>query len=340
MIRLKQNTDGVVDEARRGGAETERIARIIGRGSDAQGVAIGHLRAEPPRRPEATTAEEQALERLQEALDLSKKAQQRAADEEAQRQRAELLEKYRDAQEKQVGVLEQTLTIAKQANGGRRALLEARRLGGVQQQVREQVAAIRDGSEVVQQSKVFTRAHALVDQWSKEAEQALSEGDMGPLATAAQARISEALATIIAALESSPPEEAPFDDGQNGGQGGGQGGDGNNQGAPPTIPPRSELMLLRGLQEQLYRQTRALDDAGLVGDARRDAALELGKRQHDLADLAQQMLQDMSGGEGGDAEGTKPEGTKPETTRPGTERPGAPGWPGAGDRRPDEGKHR
>lgn len=297
MIRLKQTTDSVVIEARTAGAETERIARLLGRAAEAQGDAIRALRTEPATleaRPAAIDGEERSLAQLKEALALSKETQERVEQEAAERARQQLLERYRTALEREVAILEQTGAAAREPSG-RRQLLEARRLAGAQTGVREQLDAIRSETESIGESRIFTRAHDLMDGWSKLAEERLDAGDVGPKASGMLVRVAGTLEQLIAALAEQNPEEEPFEQNTQPDQGGGEGG---GQGSPPVIPPRSELVLLRGLQEQLYRETRLTDEAGLAGTLREETLRELGERQKELADLAQQMLQDLAGDPG------------------------------------------
>ncbi len=294
MIRLKQTTDSVVVEARTAGAETERIARLLGRAAEAQGEAIRALRTEPPTldaRPAAVDGEERSLAQLKEALALSKATQERVEQEAAERARQQLLERYRGALERELAILEQTSAAAREPSG-RRQLLESRRLAGAQSGVREQLEAIRRETDSIGESRVFTRAHDLIEAWSKLGEERLDAGDVGPKASGMLVRVATTLEQLIGALGEQAPEEEPFEQNTQPEEGGGEGG---GQGSPPVIPPRSELVLLRGLQEQLYRETRLTDEAGLTGTIREETLRELGERQKELADLAQQMLQDLAG---------------------------------------------
>jgi len=294
MIRLNQNTDGVVDDSRRMGRGAEGVARLLAEASAAQGEAVAALRSRPARRAEASEREEVALARLRDARAKAEEAQERAEAEAAQERREALLKRYRDAQELQRLLLEEVQTLARAGDGGRRGLLEARRAGGRQQKLRESIGSIRTESEEVSGSMVFTRAHEDIDEYSATAEARLAEGDAGSRATGAQGAIVESLQAIITSLEEDAPDEEPFDAPQGGEQeGGGQQGDAP---PPPVIPPRAELKLLRGLQEQLHRQTRMLDGSGVGASELAESAKSIGRRQAELAELAERMIEALRGG--------------------------------------------
>jgi hypothetical protein len=295
MIRLNQNTDGVTEDARRTGRGAERVARLLAQASTSQGEAVAALRARPARRVEAVEREELALSQLRDARAAAETAQERAEAEEAQERREALLKRYRDAQELQRMLLDEVQALARQGDGGRRALLETRRAGGRQQKLREAIGAIRTESEDVSNSPVFSRAHQDIDEYSASAEARLAEGDAGATTTVAQEAVVSSLQAIITALEEDAPEEEPFEapDGGPQEEGGGQQGDAP---PPPVIPPRAELKLLKGLQEQVYRQTRMLDGSEVGPSERAESARAISRRQAELADLARQMIERLRGG--------------------------------------------
>ena len=69
----------------------------------------------------------------------------------------------------------------------------------------------------------------------------------------------------------------------------------------PLIPPVAQLKLLRGLQEQIYNQTRSMDSRNDLDSAQRRTRLrELGQHQRELMDLGEEMLEALApGGQGG-----------------------------------------
>jgi len=289
MMRLTQNTLGVADEARRAGPEADRAARLLSRAAEAQGQAIRALRDEPPAVDAAVEAEERSLDLLQQALEASEQAQERAEQEEARRERERLVADYRELLNRQTDLIDEAKRIAE--GEGRRALLEARRVGGAQQQIRERLREVRVSSDAVERVEVLVSVHERMDATSRRAESALDRGDVGRAATAPMEFIRDSLARIVEALSSESPEEDPFDDPAGGDEGGGGGGDGG----PEAIPPRSQLRLLRGVQEQIYDRTRALD-AEADAPWRTEELRDLADRQRELADLARRMLETLQGG--------------------------------------------
>jgi len=290
MVRLSQNTLGVADEAGGSGPEADRAARLLARAAEAQGNAIRALRQEPSQLQSAVTAEERSLELIREALEASEQAQRRAEEEEARRERDRLIESYREMLNRQSDLRGEVERIAQE--GGRRALLETRRAGGQQQQIRERLHEIRVGSEAIAETQLLVSLHERLDGWSRRAEAALERGDTGRPATAPMESIRDSLARIVEALSAEFAEDDPFEDGQGGGDEGGGGGDGGA--AADAIPPRAELRLLRGLQEQIYDRTKALD-AETDAAWRTEELRDLSERQRELADLAQRMFEALQG---------------------------------------------
>lgn len=289
LIRLIQNTDAVTDEARRAGREADRIVRVLGRASDAQGAAVQALRAEPADLDRARDTEERALELLKEALAEAQKLQDRVERAEAERQREEMLELYRNLAETQVALLQETRKVEQE--GGRRQLLDARRVGIAQGQVRTTLADLSSEYPAVEQSSLFSLTHRRMDEWSQAAESALAEGGVGEPTQQAQSRIADSLSRIVQALESAQPDPEPFERAQAGGDDSGGGNQGGAQ--PPLIPPVAELKLLRGLQEQVYEATKSLDTAEATPT--REAALQLlAEEQRELFQLALEMLAQLS----------------------------------------------
>ena len=118
-----------------------------------------------------------------------------------------------------------------------------------------------------------------------------------------QQRIADSIGRLIEALESLISEPDEFAGGSQGGSGSGSG-----QGRPPLIPPIAELMLLRGMQEQVYNQTQDLDGRGdLEADERRERLEELGEDQQDLLELGREMAEAL-----GTTPLSEPEPTTPE----------------------------
>ena len=105
---------------------------------------------------------------------------------------------------------------------------------------------------------------------------------------------------VLESLESeSDGDDSPFGQNEPNGQGqAGQSQQQQDQQEPPSLfPPVSELKLLRNLQGQIYRQTRAIDeevDASEAPIARSGSNLsELAEMQSELFDLGTRLLESM-----------------------------------------------
>jgi len=288
MIRLNQNTQAVASEARQAGGEARRIARSLDRAADAQGAAVAALRAEPLRIDEAMDAESRSLELLNEAKTLAEELQEQTQEDELRRRREELIDAYRELAEQQVTVREATIELAPDPGEqlGRRELVEARRLGSRQDDIRTALNELRERTSELMDSPVFTHVHRRIDEWSTQVQDKLNDGRIDTGATDRQNMIARAIGRLIEALEESiqPPDE--FEDDQSGG-GGGSGG-----GEQPLIPPITELRLLRGIQEEVYERTKLLNQRdGLDESLRRERLRELGREQRDLQQIGEDMLE-------------------------------------------------
>jgi hypothetical protein len=284
MIRLNQNTQTVAEEARTAGQESRRIARVLDRAADAQGTVVVALRAEPVAAAEAMAAENRSLDLLREARDLAQELEQAVEERETARQREELIAAYRLIAERQVAVRGETLELVDEQALDRRQLIEARGLGRRQEEIRQGLDELAASTREIQESPIFSRVHDMMDDWSAWATDALISGEVTVAVSDRQERITDSIARLMQALEDLVQEDRGEFAGGGPGGGGGQG----QQGRPPLIPPIAELMLLRGMQEQVYNQTRDLD-------TRRD--LEPGDRQGRLEDLAEDQQQLLELGE-------------------------------------------
>ncbi len=294
MIRLERNTASTGQQARVGGQELRRIARALERAREAQGDAIGRLRAAPPEAEEARLAEEDALERLREALDLVIEAQEQAEEDQVAEAREELVAAYRGLLERQSILRAETLELAELPELGRRERQTARRLGNDQEAVRAALDALRQETEGMADAAVFSYVHEMMDGWAVQVRDRLYDARVDGGVTARQLRIADAIRRQVEALESmqdgTPPE---FAEGE-AGDGGGDGGGGQGGGSEAILPPTAELMRLKGLQESIYLETRAIDeDRAMPADERAAMIDELGRMQRDVVDLGQRLLEQL-----------------------------------------------
>jgi hypothetical protein len=287
MIRLNQNTQAVAGEARSSGQPARRIARTLDRAADSQGAAIVALRAAPLDAGAAGVAEERSLELLKEARALAEELQEQTEEEQVRRRREELMEAYRAFAERQVTIRAAALELAAAGELDRRQVVEARRLATDQDEVGDGLADLRKSSQELMEAAMFSLVHRRIDAWSAQASAELRETRVGPEVTDRQQWIARSIGRLIEALEEAltPPEEFA---GEQDGGGGGQG----QSGQQPLIPPVAELRLLQGLQEELYDQTRDLDNRDDLADARRRQRLrDLGEHQRELMELGEKMVE-------------------------------------------------
>ncbi|MBT8486853.1 MAG: hypothetical protein HKO59_04820 [Phycisphaerales bacterium] len=313
MMRLNQNTQSVASEARTAGAAARRIARTLDRAADAQGAAITAIRHDPIEPEAATEAEERSLTLLKEAKTLAEALEEQTEQDQVQEQREKLIEAYRALAEKQTALREQTLTLAPAETLNRRQLVEARRLGNGQQEVRTALSDLESNTSEILDSEIFSYVHRLMDGWCETVSDALWEGTVDTLVTDRQQMIAESIARQIEALEESvsPPDEFAAEDQQDGGGGGGSS-------APPVlIPPVAEVKRLHGLQEQVYHETQSIDRRTDLSPAqRRQRVRELGSMERDLMSLGEAMLEALqSAGDGAPPPNPPPSPPAPPPTR-------------------------
>ena len=293
MIRLNQNTQAVSGEARSAGQETARIARALDRAADAQGAAVGYLRAKPIAADDADGAEQRSLELLEEAASLAEELEEQVEEDLIQQRRAELMQAYSDLQERQLALRGETLDLQELEQLDRRALVDARRQGSIQEEIRTALEDVLAEATEVSDSIVFSHVHQMMNDWSLQVADNLKEGDVSVDTTDRQRSIAEALGRLTKALEEEQNQQDEFEEGNQGGSGGS--GSGGEQPPQPLVPPIAELKLLRGMQEQIYDSTRDLDSRDdLETASRRQRMRELGRHQNDLIELGQQMLDQLA----------------------------------------------
>jgi len=315
MIRLNQNTQAVAGEARAAGQDARRIARLLDRAADSQGTAIAALRATPVNADEAKIAEERALELLKEAKAATDEMQQKAEEDEVKRRREELMEAYRKLAEEQVAVRSETLPLSGIDPLDRRQLVDARRLGSQQEQVRQGLNALRDVTSEIIDSPIFSHIHRLMDQWSATITEQLAAGTVTVDVTDRQQQIADSMGRLIKALEESmmPPDE--FDKGDQNEQQQQQDGQPGQQ-PQPLLPPVAQLKLLQGLQEQVYDLTKGIDGRSDLDEAQvRTRLRDVGQQQRELMELGRQMLEMLENGPQGPG-GEEPAVDQPEPVEP------------------------
>ena len=245
----------------------------------------------------ANEHELQSLLRLQEALKETEKLNDDTERQEMDARREELVQGYRDELQKQVVVISETKEVDENDQPARRKRFEARRLGGVQEEIRSTITELRDTTTELMETPIFNHVHTLIINWSKGAEEELLAGATNRDVTDQQDLIARGISSIIDALEEANQPPPEFEDGQanEGGEGQGQGG----QGAPALIPPIAELKLLRSTQEQIYNQTQVIDAREDLQEVTRIERLDdIAQQQVDLLQLGQEMLKRLQESQG------------------------------------------
>jgi uncharacterized membrane protein YccC len=267
-----------------------------------------------------------AIKSLEDALAAAEEAEQRAEDRAEAEKREELLAKYRDLLERQVAVRSAVERIVPDAGAslGRRELIESRRLGTLQEELRQSIDGVRRGEADVEGSDALVEMHDAIDQALVDAKSRLSDGRPSD----AMPRVDDAvegLGAIVAALDdggAGEEDEDPF--GEQGGEGQDQ-QQGSGGGDPAGIvPAAAEIKLLKSMQEALARQTRALDAASASMDpvALAQRLAELAARQMRIMEVGAKIADKIrSGGASGGTNGAEMKPADTDTERPADSQP-------------------
>lgn len=287
MIRLHQNTLGVLDEVSAGFAELATLRTLVDRAAEAQSAAIVALRETPVDVDRADANERESLRRLREARAEAQQLDEEAAQREADRQRAELEDAYREALETQVAIRGDTEPLIDNVKT-RRDRQKSRRLGAAERDLRQRLAELADQSEALEGLGVFEFAHKRLDTLLERVETALIEGRADQGVKRDQDSIVLVLTSLVQALKQDQAEE-DFRDAEQGNQAQQDGATGQEQ-EPPAIAPIAELKLLRMLQEEIMLRTRMADEEGTSDDE----VSELGESQRELSEHANELIEKMS----------------------------------------------
>lgn len=291
MIALNRDTEAVSDRVRSQLRQGRSVIALLESAADAQSAAITTLRSPTPDSAEADEQERQSLSRLREALAEAEKLQQNANDREVARRKAELLKAYREALEAQVTVKAETDPLVGKELG-RRERAAARGLGAQQDAILKKLTELKTQTAEIGETPTFEFAHRRLDRVLTAAAGALLEGSAPASVTRDQASAISILRSLVESLKD-PEKNNDFREGAQGNQAGGGGGSGGEQ---KLIPPAGELKLLRMMQEEAADRTRSASDAGANAPA--DDLDVVGTLQRELADLAKQLLDQLSNNSG------------------------------------------
>ena len=281
MMRLNQNTLGVLGESKAAFREMEEVSRLVEAAAADQGAAVKRLRAIEDE--EAEGHEQESLRNLQRARAEAQQLQDEATQRDQDKKRQELRKVYREALERQVVLRDETAPMLG-VQLDRRQRMALRGLGEQQDAIRDSLSDLRKRTEELDEAVVFELAHQRLDAVTGGAAKQLRAGEGSPAVGRQQDAAVRILQALVEALSQDADKGDDFKDSESGGEeGGGPGG-----GQPsPLIPDLAEVRLLRGLQVQAAELTRALDEG--APDAAEVA--ELARFQESLAEKGQALLE-------------------------------------------------
>ncbi len=309
---LSQNTRGVAADARARSREAARPARSLDSAANSLAAVAATLRARDFAREDAVSAADAALKHLDEALKLAEEASDRAEERAAEEKREELLQKYREFLEREVTLRDAAKKIIPEPGKaiGRRELVESRRLGSAQEELREAVRRLLDAEEEVKGSDALVDMHDVINEALFDSRASLNEGKPGEAVSPADDAI-EAIAAIVGALDEkdTPGDADAFAEQQNSGSDQGAGG----QSPSGAVPPVAEVKLLRSMQDSVARRTRALDESAssLTPVERAQRLGAIAARQQRILELGSKLAEKIRSG--GSSTGTGPSEAPSET---------------------------
>ena len=280
---LRRNTMATAQRAR-SAPKTKDAASLLDDATDHQAEAISALRQ--TQRDPAVQAQQQALERLNQALALVEQLQQEAQAQQTGKQREKLRQAYlKLAQEQQV-IRQETTPLSDRELLPRRERAALSRLGHREADLQ---IAVRELRAQIDKTLVFTYLHGKIDQVAASVVTQLRGLHADQDVLDQQDMIASLLDQMAQALAKTPDDE-PFAGSQSSGEGGGGGG-----GGAPTalVPPIAELKLLRGMQDSVYRATRAYNQKlgeGHPTTPRPRVVEELHEQQRRLTELGGHLI--------------------------------------------------
>jgi hypothetical protein len=244
----------------------------------------------------AIAHQKSALSTLEAAHDILNRIERDVDQAIAERSLGKIAEALAEAQRRQEKIRAETAAIAdrlgSQERPSRQDGLRLNRLAKQQFDLSEEVSA---AGEKLAESVVYTFVSREIHAKMLDAGALLKRHESRRAVVAEDAVLAQ-LALLTDTLRRLPRDDrATFVDDSTGGGGS---ADAPSQSSP--IPPLAELLVLRGMQQALVEKTADLSDALPEPLRRSESQLnevaELGRRQGQLRDLAEQMLADAAGG--------------------------------------------
>lgn len=315
---LSQNTRGTASDARSMSRESARAARFLDDAASDLAAVSSKLRIDPYPHNDAESAMDAAEKALEAALAAAEEAQERAEERAEEEKRDELLVKYRDFLEREAAIRGSTERIVP-ADGGRlarRELIESRRLGTVQEELRIAVEALRQSEPDIQDSDALTEMHDIIDSALQDSRAGLAEGKPSAALPSVDEAL-EALSTIVAALDDAGQMDEDRFEESAGADGSGEGG--SESGPQGAVPPVAEIRILKGLQESLARQTRRFAEGASALDAvtRSQRLAELAAKQQRIVELGSKIADKIGSNRSAETQPTiEQEGDSPRGNHP------------------------
>ncbi len=264
--------------------QAEQASRTASRAGERLGAAgqQGEQGAGSAAAEEAQAAEEDLAQAAQQLAQRRRQAEMDLA----LQQFAKFEDSLRSLGDRQRGVIAETerLDQARQAAG----TLSRGQAQSVRALAREQEALeseTTDLAEKIKAAAVFDQALRKASRHMERATKLLDERDTGSTTQSAEQEAARRLAMLIESLKPEKPEPLAEEQAQQ--QGGATGAPA--QGPSDGIPEVAQLKMLKLLQEDLNRRTRALDELVNHGSemsaAQREEYAALGEEQGELADL-------------------------------------------------------
>jgi hypothetical protein len=292
LVLLRRNTMSISIEAQ-SSDKTAALAKYLDSAANSQAAAIVHLRSDAQQQDEAIQAEQAALASLLEAAEQIKKMQAKEQEKETDKERDELKAEYEKLAKIQAALQDRTKKLVEVEQLNRRQKAELFQIGHEETDLNVEAGKLQ---EKVSKTLVFQHLHKQIDQAAKRITEKLGLVQADQQVLMDQASITRNLQLMAKALDEAKKNESPFDK-PKANQGSGNGSGKQAGGAkPPLVPKISELKLLRGLQESVYKQTRNLDETGegLTASQRVGTLENLANQQADLNDLGTNLIKQLS----------------------------------------------
>jgi len=289
---LARNIVAAAEETKGGGREAEPVTKILEKASGFQDSVVEALRNTQPKIDPAKEASSRALELLKEALFKTEAIQKNQNEQELEKEKDELAQKYTAcaALEKLIRKEVARILPPDQRELDRRAVATSREMSERQETLRARVAEVLKTTEIIKNAPVFVKTHELIDGWMKVSREQMKESNPTPETIALMDFTTESLEGLAAALADPEQKDEPFSNNNTDtGGGGGEGGASQKK----KIPPIAELRLVRELQAQINRRTKLIEETNIHSPQATKAIGDLSKLQENVRMLGEDWIERM-----------------------------------------------